>query len=99
MKDITNWRPRRKKCPSCPFRTDSAGRHPDPALVNKIQTQVLTHSSQICHHPRIHGEDEFELCRGARDFQLTLFYRLGHIEAPTDQAWEKASAHTDLPHA
>ena len=91
-KDISNWRPRPTKCPSFPFRTDSDGRHPDPSLVNRIQTQVLSKASQICHHPRTHGKDEFQLCRGARDFQLQIFFRLGRINAPTDKAWDQASS-------
>jgi hypothetical protein len=58
-------------------------------LVNRIQQQCLTEASQICHHPHLHGKPETHLCRGARDFQLQIFHRLGVIEAPTDKAWRK----------
>jgi hypothetical protein len=78
------------QCPTCPFRTDQSGRHPDVALVNRIQADMLTRASQICHHPALRGHRETHLCRGARDYQLMIFHRLGVIEAPTDQAWAKA---------
>ena len=77
-----------KKCKSCPFNTDKNGRHPCPRLVSEIQRRILTEASQICHHPVIYSQPETHLCRGARDFQLEMFYRLGVIDAPTDEAWE-----------
>lgn len=81
------------QCATCPFRTDSTGRHPDPMLVHRIQQQCLTEASQICHHPRLMGKPETHLCRGARDFQNTIFYRLGILESPSDLAWnEKANS-------
>jgi hypothetical protein len=30
------------------------------------------------------------ICRGTRDIQLSTFYALGVIEAPTDEAWNNA---------
>lgn len=77
------------QCQTCPFRSDSTGNYPDPMLVSKIQQQCLTTASQICHHPRLMGKPETHLCRGARDFQNTIFYRLGVLESPTDHAWLK----------
>ena len=57
-------------------------------LVARIQQQCLTKGSQICHHPVVEGEPETHLCRGARDFQLQVFYRVGFLEEPTDTAWQ-----------
>lgn len=79
----------KRQCATCPFRTDERGRHPDARLVNKIQAQCLSEASQICHHPSLTGKPETHLCRGARDFQLTIFHRLGVLDAPTDEAWSK----------
>lgn len=76
-----------KQCATCPFLTDSKGRYPEPMLVNRIQQQCLTQASQICHHPRLTGKPETHLCRGARDYQIEIFYRLGILEASTDDAW------------
>lgn len=77
----------KRQCATCPFRTDERGRHADSRLVSKIQAQCLNKASQICHHPALEGKPETHLCRGARDFQLTIFHRLGVIDAPTDEAW------------
>jgi hypothetical protein len=54
----------------------------------RIQAQALSEASQLCHAPRLHGKPETHLCRGARNFQLTIFYRLGVISEPSDAAWE-----------
>lgn len=77
----------KRQCATCPFRTNERGRYRDTKLVNKIQAQCLSKASQICHHPVLEGKPETHLCRGARDFQLTIFYHLGVIDAPTDEAW------------
>jgi len=54
-----------------------------------IRERCLSEASQICHHPILNGKTETHLCRGARDFQLEIFHRLGVIESETDQAWDK----------
>jgi hypothetical protein len=82
----------KRQCGTCPFRTDDRGRHADVRLVNKIQDQCLNEASQICHHPALERKPETHLCRGARDFQLTIFHRMGVIDAPTDQAWSRRVA-------
>ena len=89
MKRIDNFPVMPEMCKTCPFREDESGRHKNVRLVSRIQCQVMTEASQICHHPRVSGHVETHLCRGARDYQLTLFYRLGFIESPTDGAWDK----------
>jgi hypothetical protein len=88
-RDISNWPVMRAQCSTCPFRCDAKGRHADPQLVARIQAQALSEASQLCHHPSLSGKPETHLCRGARNFQLTIFFRLGVIEAPSDAAWEQ----------
>jgi hypothetical protein len=82
----------RQRCSTCPFNTDKNGRHKDVALVNKIINRVLNHANQICHHPALLGQKETHLCRGARDYQLDIFWKLGVLEEPTDKAWAIAQA-------
>ena len=88
MKRINNYPVMSEMCKTCPFREDKSGRYKDVRLVSRIQYQVMSEASQICHHPRVSGHAETHLCRGARNYQLTIFYRLGVIKAPTDEAWE-----------
>jgi hypothetical protein len=73
------------KCETCPF-NDDGDRH----LRSAIEERVLTTASQTCHHTgAIHERPDTHLCRGARDFQLQVFYRLGFLSAPTDEAWRR----------
>lgn len=88
LQDITNFPVMQKKCSSCPFREDTDGKCNDPKLVERIKKDVLQEASQICHHPRLSDKEETHLCRGARDFQLQIFHRIGFLETPTDLAWE-----------
>ena len=46
--DIKDYPVMKRKCTTCPFRTDERGRHADPRLVSRIQKQVLSEASQIC---------------------------------------------------
>jgi hypothetical protein len=73
-------------CASCPFRDEG-----DRDLATAVMNRTGLQASQVCHHPRLHGKKETHLCRGARDHQLMFLYRLGLIEAETDEAFEKAS--------
>jgi hypothetical protein len=72
------------KCATCPFREGA-----DLRLRADLQARLLERS-QLCHHPKLHKKRSTHLCRGARDEQLTMMYRLGVLEQPTDQAWEAA---------
>jgi hypothetical protein len=86
---VNNWPVRKEHCLSCPFRPDPAtGREQNPVLVARVIERILG-ASQQCHHPGLSGRQEFQLCRGARNWQLTFFYRLGFLKAPTDEAWEE----------
>lgn len=89
MQEVCNFPVMGAQCPTCPFRIDARGRHPDPQLVNQIQLRCLTKASQICHHPRLQGKPETHLCRGARNYQIEILHRLGLLDAPTDTAWAR----------
>ena len=86
MKNVQGWPVMQSQCASCPFR-DEGDRDLRHAVMNRTGLQA----SQVCHHPRLHGNKETHLCRGARDHQLTLLYRLGLIESETDEAFASAS--------
>ena len=67
------------RCATCPFLVD-------PKLAAQVQQRMLS-GSQLCHSTG--WPQSTHLCRGARDFQLVIFHRLGYLEAPTDDAWEQ----------
>lgn len=74
------------RCKTCPFNEHGA------KDVEAAVTARLLSCSQHCHgsgHPAINGKDATHLCRGARDYQLQIMYRLGFISAPTDEAWNE----------
>lgn len=58
-------------------------------IATMVKSRCISGASQICHHPRLHGKKEDHLCRGARNFQLQVFYRMGVIDAETDEAWDR----------
>ena len=67
-------------CKTCPF-----GPKGDHGVRANVERRVLTKGSQICHSTG--WPQGTHLCRGARDLQLTVFYRLGFLSTPTDEAW------------
>lgn len=85
-KSVKGWPVRKTMCQTCPFREGG-----DKELAGRVLGRTLLQASQICHHPAIHGQKEHELCRGARMHQLELLYRMGLIEAPTEEAFIKTS--------
>ena len=86
MRSIKNWPVMAEKCASCPFREGG-----DIELRNRVMERTILQCSQVCHAPRLHGKKETHLCRGARDEQLTILYRMGFIPEPTDKAFEETS--------
>lgn len=92
--DIRNMAVMAKRCPTCPFGAEG---QPDrrPEVANRVRERVIMQASQVCHHPRLSGGKETHLCRGARDFQLMLFHRLGAIDEPTDRAWSQKLAESN----
>lgn len=83
---IAGWPIMQSQCASCPFREGG-----DITLRNSVMARTNINASHVCHHPRLHGKKETHLCRGARDQQLAILFRVGWIEAETDAAFAEAS--------
>jgi hypothetical protein len=92
LRKIEDWPVMKRSCPTCPFGIMEGGRRRDEQLCARIEAQALGTASQICHHRSLHGKPENSLCRGARNFQLMIFHRLGVIAEPTDKAWDETRA-------
>ena len=77
MKDVSQFPVRKIKCSTCPFRMKN-GKYRDPRLVSRLQVQVLTTASHICHHEALlsdekrdralEEEEATHLCRGAKNY-------------------------------
>lgn len=87
--NISNWPVMKSKCPTYPFNEDENGSERSPDVVAIVKNRCLTTASQICHHPKLKGKKQDHLCRGARDFQLQIFHRLGFLDDQTDDAWAR----------
>ena len=73
------------RCKTCPF---SPGGDLETRMM--VESRVLSEASQTCHSTgAVHGKQDTYLCRGARDFQLQIFHRLGFLSEPTDEAWDQ----------
>lgn len=79
-----------RMCPTCPFCAKGLA-----AVRPLLMERALGEATPICHStgdsdvvpPDKKLFQEERLCRGARKFQIEVFYRLGFIAAPTDEAW------------
>lgn len=78
-------------CPTCPFHA-GGWTHVRGLLEERSMT-----ATPICHST---GPEALKkgrswikqehACRGARDLQLQLMFRLGVIKEPTDESWDEA---------
>lgn len=78
-----------KHCATCPFH--AAGWTELRGLLSEraLRAAPLCHSSgRKALQPG--GPARAHVCRGARDLQLQIMYRLGFLAAPTDEAWQAA---------
>lgn len=66
-----------KCCKTCPFKNNEKGFWQDTELANKVIERNLFKSQQICHHPRLKGEEETNRCRGFFDYAFEIYERLG----------------------
>lgn len=87
VRNISGWPVMSSSCASCPFKDDGS-----IEVRNAVTSRIGISKSQICHHPRGKGKRETHLCRGAREWHLTILHRLEFIEEATDQAFAKRSA-------
>ncbi len=78
-KNITGMKVNASRCHSCPFNENGCA-----SIREMVQGRCMTEASQICH-----GTDNKTLCRGARDFQIQMFHRLGVLKEPTDKCWNE----------
>ncbi len=82
---------RQTMCATCPFRPGS--KYAD--LASGLAESAINEASRICHatgsNNGINRRTGIRphLCRGARNVQLTVFFALRVIEAPTDDAWNR----------
>ena len=83
MKDISNFKVRPNKCSTCPFILKN-GKYRDPELASRLQVQVLTTASHICHHEALEGKESNYLCKGAKDYQNEILGRLELIQSSTE---------------
>ena len=84
---IKGYPVRKRICPTCPFRADC-----DFIVAESVKARIGLKMSQVCHHgAAATTRDSGQLCRGARDWQLQVLFRLGLIDADTDAAYTKAS--------
>jgi len=81
--DITDLTPNPHRCKSCPFNPEG-----DANLADKVRQRSLE-ASQICHGTEGPQREPRSLCRGARDYQIQILYRLGVLAQPTDQCWQQ----------
>lgn len=83
VQNITGMPVMKAKCKSCPF-----GDNGDLGLRVKIELRLLQ-VSQTCHSTGVAvGKKDTHICRGARDWQLMILYRMRILKAPTDEAWQ-----------
>lgn len=68
------------RCKTCPF-----GEEGNLDVKHNVESRLLE-ALQMCHGTG--WPKGTHLCRGARDWQLQVFYRLGVITEPTDEAWD-----------
>lgn len=80
MQNITNMKVNAKRCSTCPFNEDGC-----IEIRNVVMQRIMElQTSQLCHHT-----DNTTLCRGARNWQKQIFYRLGFLDDESDKTWNR----------
>lgn len=83
-----DWPVMKAQCSTCVFKRTPDDRHwVYPDLAEMVEERMMR-VSQICHAPALKGKKQDHLCRGTRDRQIEIFYRLGFLNEPTDEAWQ-----------
>lgn len=78
----------KRMCATCPWREGS----PYAYLADNLASSAISHGSRICHSTGDNAINEHtgkpeRLCRGARNYQLAFFVRIGFLPEATDAAW------------
>lgn len=95
MKTIENLKVQKACCVTCPFKKNEKGHWNDPELAGAVIQRTLFKAQQLCHGSKGGGpgetvdQDLTRLCRGARDYYLEIYHRVGMIDEPTDEAWQR----------
>ena len=84
--DISNLPVNPKKCKTCPF-SNTRDRTLEAKVIERCMAQQ---TSQICHGTEGPHREPRSLCRGMRDLQLQIFFKMGYLSEATDEAWEGA---------
>ena len=71
---------RKKQCVTCPFRED--GYKISVGELDRIHAMLIEAGHHLCHS----DETNRTICRGAREWQLEIWYRMQLIKAPTHEA-------------
>lgn len=75
-----------RQCATCIFHEDGNQVALRPGRLAEIQAYLIRGTNHVCH------TDDRRACRGGRDYQLTIWHRMGMIPAPTDAALDAAMA-------
>lgn len=77
---------RNRKCATCVLRP-GAERWLGIDRLGEIQSNAIRGVNQLCHSALDRrGRQRPIVCRGAREYQLMIWCRMGLIDAPTDEA-------------
>lgn len=74
-----------KQCANCPFRDDGNSLKLISDIMANIQIYLIEGQNHLCHNDRSNNT----ICYGGREYQLTIWYRMGLIAAPTNEALAK----------
>lgn len=85
---MTKARP--KQCATCIFGPPGSRVELTPERWGDIIEYILRGVPHLCHSPGPTGKAHELACRGARNYVLTFWARIGLITEPTDEALESA---------
>ena len=94
--NVEGLKANRDFCKTCPFKPNKHGYYQMPDVAARAIEQCGFDRQQVCHGTEGPNRKATSLCRGHRDYLLQLFFRLGWIEAETDEAFEKAMTELNL---
>lgn len=67
-------------CKSCPFTENGLKLHPDK--LTEIQGYLISGTNHFCHQDKSNQT----VCRGGRDYQLKIWFKMGIISEPTHES-------------
>lgn len=79
-------------CGSCIFGPRNTRVELRPGGIAEIQEYLIKGTPHLCHSEDAKGKRDTFACRGGRNYQLTIWHRMGIIAKPTDEALAEAMA-------